>query len=193
MNSKSIRWCIALMSVAFCGIANAHPGHGGGLMAGITHPLFGLDHVLAMVAVGVWAFQLGGRAKWLVPASFVALMAVAGGVGMAGIGLPMVEIGIAASVLILGLLVAFSVRVTPAIGAGIVALFAIFHGHAHGAEMPLLGMGSAWQYAIGFVAATAALHGLGRALGKGLNKQGLVLRASGAVVAASGVWMMAGI
>lgn len=191
MNSKFIRWCIALMSVAFCGIANAHPGHGGGLMAGIAHPLFGLDHVLAMVAVGVWAFQLGGRAKWLVPASFVALMAVAGGVGMAGIGLPMVEIGIAASVLILGLLIAFSVRVTPAIGAGIVALFAIFHGHAHGAEMPLLG--SAWQYGIGFVLATAALHGLGLALGKGLDKQNLVLRATGAMVAASGAWMMTGV
>lgn len=191
MNSKFIRWCIALMSVAFCGIANAHPGHGGGLMAGIAHPLFGLDHVLAMVAVGVWAFQLGGRAKWLVPASFVALMAVAGGVGMAGIGLPMVEIGIAASVLILGLLIAFSVRVTPAIGAGIVALFAIFHGHAHGAEMPLLG--SAWQYGIGFVLATAALHGLGLALGKSLDKQNLVLRATGAMVAASGAWMMTGV
>lgn len=191
MNRKFIRWCIALMSVAFCGIANAHPGHGGGLMAGIAHPLFGLDHVLAMVAVGVWAFQLGGRAKWLVPASFVALMAVAGGVGMAGIGLPMVEIGIAASVLILGLLIAFSVRVTPAIGAGIVALSAIFHGHAHGAEMPLLG--SAWQYGIGFVLATAALHGLGLALGKGLDKQSLVLRATGAMVAASGAWMMTGV
>ena len=119
MNSKSIRWCIALMSVAFSGVANAHPGHGGGLMAGIAHPLFGLDHLLAMAAVGVWAFQLDGRAKWLVPASFVALMAVAGGVGMAGIPLPMVEIGIATSVLILGLLITFSVRVTPAIGAGI--------------------------------------------------------------------------
>ena len=190
MNSKFIRWCIALMSIAFCGIANAHPGHGGGLVAGITHPLFGLDHLLAMVAVGVWAFQLGGRAKWLVPASFVALMAVAGGVGMAGIALPMVESGIATSVLILGLLIAFSVRVTPALGAFIVALFAIFHGHAHGAEMPLLG--SAWQYGIGFVASTAALHGLGLALGKGLNKQSLWLRAGGVAVAASGAWMLAG-
>ena len=134
MGSKFIRWCIALMSVAFCSIAYAHPGHGGGLMAGITHPLFGLDHVLAMVAVGVWAFQLGGRARWLVPASFVGLMVVAGGVGMSGIALPMVEAGISTSVLVLGLLIAFSVRVTPAFGTGIVALFAIFHGYAHGAE-----------------------------------------------------------
>jgi urease accessory protein len=191
MSNKFIRWCIALTSVAFCGIANAHPGHGGGLMAGIAHPLFGLDHLLAMVAVGVWAFQLGGRATWLVPASFMALMAGAGGAGMAGIALPMVESGIATSVLILGLLIAFSVRVTPALGAFIVALFAIFHGHAHGAEMSLLG--SAWQYGIGFVVSTAALHGLGLALGKGLNKQSLLLRATGAMVATSGAWMMAGI
>ncbi|MEO8600504.1 MAG: HupE/UreJ family protein [bacterium] len=191
MSSKFIRWCIALISIAFCGIANAHPGHGGGLMAGIAHPLFGLDHLLAMVAVGVWAFQLGGRAKWLVPTSFVALMAVAGGVGMSGIALPMIEIGIAASVLILGLLIAFSVRVTPVVGACIVAMFAIFHGYAHGAEMPLLG--SAWQYGIGFVASTAVLHGFGLVLGKGLHKQGLWLRVAGAMLAASGTWMMTGV
>jgi urease accessory protein len=190
MNSKSIRWCIALMSVAFSGVASAHPGHGGGLLAGIAHPLLGLDHVLAMVAVGVWAYQLGGRAKWLVPASFVALMAVAGAAGMAGIAMPMVEGGIATSVLILGLLIAFAVRVTPAFAAVIVALFAIFHGVAHGAEMPALG--SAWQYALGFVPATAALHGLGLALGKGSVKQMLWLRAAGVAVAAGGVWMLAG-
>ena len=190
MNSKFIRWCIALMSVAFSSIAHAHPGHGGGLLAGIAHPLFGLDHVLAMVAVGVWAFQLGGRARWLVPASFVGLMAVAGGAGMAGIALPLVEAGIATSVLVLGLLIAFAVRVTPAFGACIVALFAIFHGHAHGAEMPLLS--SAWQYGIGFVLSTAALHGLGLALGKGFDKQSLWLRAAGVMVAASGAWMLAG-
>lgn len=190
MNSKSIRWCIALISVAVCGVANAHPGHGGGLLAGISHPLFGLDHLLAMVAVGVWAYQLGGRAKWLAPASFVALMAVAGGAGMAGIAMPMVESGIAASVLILGLLIAFAVRVTPAFAAAIVALFAVFHGAAHGAEMPALG--SAWQYGIGFIAATAALHGLGLALGKGSVKQMLWLRAAGVAVAASGTWMLAG-
>jgi urease accessory protein len=188
MNSTFIRRCIALTTIAFCGMANAHPGHGGGLTAGLAHPLFGLDHLLAMVAVGVWAFQLGGRARWLVPASFVGLMALAGGFGMADLALPMVEIGIAASLLVLGLLIAFSIRVTPALGAGIVALFAIFHGHAHGAEMPLLG--SAWLYGIGFVLSTAALHGLGLALGRGLQARTLWLRAAGAMVAASGAWMM---
>lgn len=191
MSSKFIRGCIALATVVFCGVANAHPGHGGGLMAGVAHPLFGLDHLLAMVAVGVWAYQLGGRATWLVPASFVGLMAVAGGAGMVNIGLPMVEIGIAMSVLVLGCLIAFSVRVTPAIGAAIVALFALFHGYAHGAEMPLLG--SAWQYGIGFIVSTAALHGVGLVLGKGMDKKGWLLRAAGAMVAASGAWMMTAI
>jgi urease accessory protein len=191
MNSTLIRRSIALTAIAFCGFADAHPagsGGGGGLAAGLVHPLLGLDHLLAMLAVGVWAFQLGGHARWLVPASFVALMAAAGAVAMAELALPMVEIGIAASLLMLGLLVAFSVRVTPALAAAIVALFAIFHGHAHGVEMPLLG--SAWQYGVGFVAATAALHGLGLALGHGLRERALWLRAAGAMVAVSGAWMM---
>lgn len=189
MNNTFKCWLIALTTIVFSGVANAHPGHGGGLAAGFLHPLLGLDHLLAMVAVGVWAFQLGGRARWLVPASFVALMAVAGGIGMAGISVPMVETGIATSLLVLGLLIAFSVRVKPVIGAAIVALFAVFHGFAHGAEMPLLG--SAWQYGIGFVLSTAALHGLGLALGKGLHERTLWLRAAGVVVAVSGAWMMA--
>lgn len=191
MRTNFTRWCIALTAITFCSIADAHPGHGSGTMAGIAHPLLGLDHLLAMLAVGVWAAQLGGRAKWLVPASFVALMVLAGSVGMTSIALPMVESGIATSVLLLGLLIAFSVNVTPALGASIVGLFAVFHGYAHGAEMPPLG--TSWQYGFGFVLATAALHGLGLLLGRRLHKQGLWLRATGALVAASGVWMMAAI
>lgn len=188
MNKTFKCWLITLTTIVFCGVANAHPGHGGGLAAGFSHPLFGLDHLLAMVAVGVWAFQLGGRARWLVPASFVALMAVTGAIGMAEIDLPVVETGIATSLLVLGLLIAFSIRVRPALGAAIVALFAVFHGFAHGAEMPLLG--SAWQYGVGFVLSTAALHGLGLTLGKGLHERTLWLRAAGAMVAVSGAWMM---
>jgi urease accessory protein len=189
MNSKTIRWCIALISMASCGIASAHPGHGSSLMAGMAHPLFGLDHLLAMVAVGAWAFQMGGRATWLVPATFIGLMALAGAAGMAGIVLPQVEAGIASSVLVLGLLIAFAVKIKPAGAAALVALFAIFHGHAHGVEMPALG--TAWQYAIGFIVATAALHGIGLVLAKGLDNRWL--RATGAITAASGAWMMVGI
>lgn len=188
MVNTLIRRSIALTAVAFYGIANAHPGYGGGLAAGLAHPMLGLDHLLEMVAVGVWAFQLGGRARWLVPASFVALMAIAGSIGMAEIDVPMLETGIATSLLVLGLLIAFSVQVRPALGAAIVALFAIFHGFAHGVEMPLLG--SAWQYGIGFVLSTAALHGLGLVLGKGFHERTLWLRAAGAMVAVSGAWMM---
>jgi urease accessory protein len=189
MNSKSIRWCIGLASLALCGIASAHPGHGSSFMAGMAHPWFGLDHLLAMLAVGAWAFQMGGRAIWLVPATFIGLMVVAAGAGMAGIALPQVEAGIASSVLILGLLIAFAVKIKPAAAAALVALFAIFHGHAHGVEMPALG--TAWQYAIGFILATAALHGLGLMLAKGVDSRWL--RATGAITAASGAWMMVGI
>jgi urease accessory protein len=193
MNSKSIRWSIALISITSCGIASAHPGHGGSLMTGMAsgmlHPWFGFDHLLAMLAVGAWAFQMGGRAIWLVPATFIGLMALAGAAGMAGIALPQVEAGIASSVLILGLLIAFAVKIKPAAAAALVALFAIFHGHAHGAEMPALG--TAWQYAIGFMVSTAALHGIGLLLAKGLDNRWL--RATGVITAASGAWMMVGI
>jgi len=189
MSSKLSRLIVALTGIAFCSVANAHPGHGGGLSDGILHPLFGFDHLLAMVAVGIWAFQLGGRAKWLVPVSFVTLMALAGALGMAGVALPMVDSGIATSLLVFGLLIAFSVRVTPALGACTVALFAIFHGNAHGMEMPVLG--STWQYGIGFILSTAGLHGLGLAIGKGFDKQSLWLRGAGALVALSSAWFIA--
>ena len=188
MRTHLTRWSMALIITVFSGIAQAHPGHGGGYMAGIAHPFTGLDHVLAMLAVGIWAAQLGGRARWLVPASFVALMAVAGSAGMAGIALPLVEGGIATSVLLLGLLIAFSVKLPVALGASIVSLFAVFHGYAHGVEMPLLS--APWHYGIGFMLSTAALHGMGLLLGRGLHKQAIGLRAVGALIAASGAWMM---
>ncbi len=188
MRTNLTRWSLTLMVMAFSRMAQAHPGHGGGYLAGFTHPFTGLDHLLAMLAVGVWAAQLGGRAKWLVPASFIACMAVAASVGMSGIALPMVESGIATSVLLLGLLIAFSVKVPVALSASIVGLFAVFHGYAHGAEIPQLS--TPWIYGIGFVLSTAALHGMGLLLGQGLHKQAIGLRALGAIIAASGAWMM---
>ena len=188
MRTNLTRWSLALMVLAFSSMAQAHPGHGGGYLAGFTHPFTGLDHLLAMLAVGVWAAQLGGRAKWLVPASFIACMAVSASVGMSGIALPMVESGIATSVLLLGLLIAFSIKLPTVLGAGIVGLFAVFHGYAHGAEIPQLS--TPWIYGIGFVLSTAALHGMGLLLGQGLHKQAIGLRALGAIIAASGAWMM---
>lgn len=189
MRTSLLRCCTALALLASCGAAVAHPGHAEGIAAGMLHPLLGLDHLLAMAAVGIWAAQLGGRARWALPASFVTLMALAGAAGMAGRALPMVESGIATSVLLLGLLIAFSVTVTPMLGAAIVAVFAVFHGYAHGAEMPATA--SAWQFAAGFMLATAALHGLGLLIGLRGQGQARWLRATGAVVAASGLYLMA--
>src|SRR5690606_41554310 len=112
------------------GTAYAHPpgAAGAGLAEGLAHPLLGLDHVLAMIAVGLWASQLGGRALWLVPSSFMAMMAIGGGVALWGPGLPAVELGILGSLLALGALVAAAVRLPAAVGAVLVGFFALFHG-----------------------------------------------------------------
>ena len=189
MRTNIKRWSFALVVMAFSGLAQAHPGHGDGYLAGIAHPFMGLDHVLAMLAVGVWAAQLGGHAKWFVPASFIACMAVAASVGWSGIAFPMVEIGIAISVVLLGLLIAFSIKLPVALSASIVGFFAVFHGYAHGAEMPLLS--TPWLYGIGFVLSTAALHGLGLLLGPRLHKPMGWLRAKAVRMVASDAWMAA--
>lgn len=193
MRSNFIRCCIALTAIVFSNFAQAHPGHANGLAAGLAHPLLGLDHLLAMLAVGVWAAQLGARARWLVPTGFVTLMTLAGGLALSGNALPMLagEGAIAASVLLLGLLIAFAVRMTPAVGAALVGAFAVFHGYAHGAEMPPAA--TAWQYAAGFVLSTVALHGAGLLLGRRLHEHGLALRATGALIAAGGAWLMAAV
>ena len=186
------RSAIALATfLSLAAFAQAHPGHGaGGFANGFAHPLHGLDHVLAMLAVGLWAAQLGGRAKWLVPASFTGVMALGGALGMAGVALPFAEQGIAASVLILGVLIAAAVRLPLAASMGIVGLFALCHGHAHGAEMPVNAVGAV--YALGFTAATALLHGCG--IGLGVMMQGTAkadwLRAGGVAISAAGLLLL---
>jgi urease accessory protein len=146
-------------------LASAHTGLGDAhdLAHGFMHPIGGLDHVLAMVAVGLFAAHLGGRALWLVPASFVLVMAAGGVIGMAGIGLPFVEVGIALSVIVLGLAIALRLNLPVAAAMALVGVFAVFHGHAHGTEMPesIAGLG----YGLGFVAATATLHAVGVGFG----------------------------
>ena len=156
---------IAAASLAFApAVAFAHPGHdGASLASGFLHPLGGVDHIIAMVAVGLLAARLGGRAVWLVPASFVATMGVAGLAGMMGAGLPYVETGIALSVVVLAAVAVLGTAMPVAVAMGLVAFFAVFHGYAHGAEMPETMSGLA--YGAGFVAATALLHGVGIALG----------------------------
>jgi urease accessory protein len=162
-----------------------------GLGAGFAHPLLGLDHLMAMVAVGLWTSQLGGRARWLLPASFVTVMA-AGAALAAAASLPAVELGIVGSLIVFGALVIFAARLPVAAGAAIVGLFALFHGHAHGVEMPQAG--SAALFALGFLAATALLHGIGLVAGLYWRHaaNGWLVRAGGAAVAAAGLVLLIG-
>ncbi|MGQ0671586.1 MAG: HupE/UreJ family protein [Hyphomicrobium sp.] len=171
--------------------AFAHVGDAdhGGLMHGLMHPIGGLDHILAMVAVGVMAAQLGGRALWLLPLSFMGMMVAGGVMGFTGIDLPYVELGIALSVLVLGALVALDAKLPVAAAMAIAGGFAIFHGFAHGAELPA--GSSPQEYAAGFVLATALLHvagiGLGLALAKFAATPGdWITRLAGAATAAVG-------
>jgi urease accessory protein len=188
---------IAVATVALPTVAAAHPGHDGtpGFIHGFLHPLGGLDHIIAMVAVGLFAARLGGRALWLVPASFVVTMAAAGVAGMAGFALPYVEAGIALSILVLGAAIALETTMPVAAAMGLVALFAVFHGHAHGAEMPETMSGLA--YGAGFVAATAALHALGIGFGLFIGRAGemfgrRVLQVGGTAAALAGAALLAG-
>jgi urease accessory protein len=191
MNSKRVCLSLAAAAVFAPTAALAHPGHGDalGFAHGFLHPVGGLDHVLAMVAVGLFAANLGGRALWAVPASFMALMAAGGALGMAGFGLPYVETGIALSVLVLGAVVALGARWPVGAAMALVGAFAIFHGHAHGAEMPPDASGAA--YAAGFVAATGLLHLAGIAIGLAVRSVA-VRRLGGAAVALAGVALLAG-
>jgi urease accessory protein len=168
--NQSRRDCVALLPpallliVLFPAIATAHPsGPTGGLWSGLAHPLSGLDHLCAMIGVGLWAAQRGGRALWLVPLAFLGVMAIGGTVGMMGITIPLVETGIVASVLIVGCLVAAAVRLPLLATAGLVGLFALLHGHAHGLEAPEAAVGI--LYGLGFLASSAFLLALGVGLG----------------------------
>lgn len=177
----------ALAATTAPAFAHLNPEEHGSFMAGFSHPLFGLDHILVMVAVGLWAAQIGGKALWGVPAAFVVTMAIGFGLAVSGLGLPFVEPAILASVVALGLLVAMAVKLDTAVAAAIVAVFALFHGHAHGGE---LGTAGAMSFGIGFVAATAFLHIAGIGLGLG------IARLSGGAIAAriiGGLTALAGV
>lgn len=146
-------------------IAQAHTGEGavGGFISGLMHPVFGPDHVIAMVAVGLWGAFLGMPAIWLLPVVFPLVMAMGGVLGIYGVSIPAVEIGIAASGIILGGSVALAARPPIWIAAIVVGIFAIFHGHAHGAELPEAA--NPLAYSIGFVLSTGLLHLSGIAFG----------------------------
>ncbi len=173
------------LAISLPAIAQAHVGHGEtvGFLHGLEHPMGGLDHILAMLAVGLWAAQLGGHAVWSVPLTFVSVMALGGLFGINGVPIPFVEQGIIASDLLLGGLVLMATRLPLAASMSIVGLLAIFHGYAHGEEMPR--NAAALEYAAGFMVATAALHlsGVGIAmLMNQLLKDRLVRLAGGGII-----------
>ena len=168
----------------FAGTAFAHTGEHTvtGFASGLAHPLMGLDHLLAMIAIGLWAAQQGGRALWAVPTAFVGTMLLGGGLAWSGLPLPQVETGIALSVLVLGLLIATRRQWAVSAGMAIAAGFALFHGYAHGLEMPLAA--SPTMYGLGFVLATLCLHGAGIA-GSLIGRHAVHL--AGAGIAATGL------
>ncbi|MBE2241412.1 MAG: HupE/UreJ family protein [Burkholderiaceae bacterium] len=171
-------------------LAHVEAGQATGLLSGFLHPISGLDHVLAMVAVGLWGAILGTPAIWVLPIAFPLVMAMGALLGFLGVPLPGVEYGIAASAILLGAAVAFEVRPPVAFAALLVGVFAIFHGYAHGSELPP-GQ-SALLFSMGFVIATGALHAVGIGIGalKGRVWGGAVLRAAGSMVAAGGAFFM---
>jgi urease accessory protein len=160
------------------------------VMEGLLHPFSGLDHILAMVAVGLWASQMGGRALWLLPLTFPVVMAAGGALGMSGVALPWVEVGIAASVMVLGAAIAFALRPSLAISVPLIGAFALLHGYAHGVELPA--DASALHYAAGFIAATLVLHGIGIGLGLAAARIPVrfAARTAGGAIAALGVMLL---
>ena len=183
---------VAVATTAFSSAALAHVGDHShmGFIEGVLHPFSGLDHLLAMVAVGLWASQLGGRALWLLPLTFPVVMAVGAALGFGGVPLPWVEIGITASVLVLGAAVALTLRPSLAVSLPLIGLFAALHGYSHGVELPA--NASALTYAAGFVAATLVLHLAGIALGLAANRVPLryAARTAGGAIASVGVVLL---
>lgn len=170
-------------------LAHAHPAGEAvhGLFTGISHPVFGLDHLAAMIAVGLWSAQLGGRAIWLAPLTFVAVMTLGGLLGMAGITFAYAETGILLSLLVLGVLIAAAIRLPTLLSVAMVGAFAFCHGHAHGAELPT--EATALTYVVGFVLATTALHLTGIATARYAQHKGGAdwLRLAGMAIALSGL------
>ena len=192
MHNTTTRLLTSLILLTVSGTALAHPGHDvAGFAAGALHPFNGLDHLLAMVAIGLWAATLGGTAVWKIPVAFVATLVAGAMLGMNGIHLPLVEPVIALSVLLLGLALTLTLRVPATAAIVMVSLFALFHGHAHGSELPETASG--YLYLLGITLASVALHLTGLGIGRTLMRHTWLLRSSGAAIAGIGVWMIAGL
>jgi len=196
MHNPTARILSAIFLLAYSSAAFAHPGHVvSGLAAGLVHPFSGFDHLLAMVAVGLWAAQgntkkRGGRKVWLLPATFMFTLAVGAGIAMLWQSLPMVEFGLAVSVMALGLLVALSMQLSVSLSVAITALFGLLHGYVHGLDLPESAAPAA--YAFGFLATTASLHISGIAAVVAARKHyALLSRSAGSAIAMSGVFLLA--
>ena len=189
MKTRSALAAVVLATAS--GAALAHPGHeSASFFTGFTHPLGGLDHLLAMLAVGLYAARQPGTTRWMLPAGFVLAMLAGAGLGAIGVALPAVEAGIAASMLVFGLLIALAARLPLTVSLPLVAAFALFHGHAHHAEM---GGASLVTYAAGFALATALLHGAGYAIARWMPETRVgnaIKRVAGLLVAGVGGAML---
>ncbi|MCW8355817.1 HupE/UreJ family protein [Marinomonas pontica] len=191
MRLSTLKMGLAALVAAIPALALAHPGHEHttSFMTGFMHPMGGLDHLLAMLAIGLWAASLGGRALWAVPAAFVGTMLVGGALAVAGVQVPFIEQGIVLSVILMGALLLGAARFSVVTCAGIAGLFAIFHGAAHGLEMPLNANGA--EYALGFAVATALLHVVGIGFGAVIARfqAPIVTRVTGSVIAIAGLFL----
>lgn len=198
MSNRSIRSLVLALTALLCaGPVLAHDGASlpyGSFMGGLTHPVLGADHFLAMVCVGILSAQIGGRAIWTVPLTFVSVMTFGGLLGWIDVGLSAIEIGIACSVLALGTAIAMDRKFPLSLAMTVVGFFAIFHGYAHGAEMPAVA--KPVTYALGFMTGTAALHITGLIIGdisQHYTRGKMLLRASGVAIAGIGAAFLFGI
>ncbi len=195
MTTRTPKLLMLLTLLVIAPVAGAHEGGGvaGGFYSGFVHPMLGWDHVAAMVAVGLWGAFLGNPAIWVLPIVFPMVMAVGGALGVAGVPLPAVETGIATSAVVLGLMVALAARPPLWVAALIVAVFAIFHGYAHGAELPEAA--NPLAYSLGFVIATGLLHLSGIAFGLLARWPAgrLAVRTGGGLIALAGVGFLTGL
>lgn len=192
---KRLSLALILSAVAASpAFAHLNPAEHGSFAAGFSHPLFGADHILAMVGVGLWAFLAGGRAVWAIPLAFVTMMMSGFTAALLSIDLPFVEPTIAASVVVLGLLALVALRVPALVGMAVVGFFALFHGYAHGGE---LGDATSTSFMAGFALATALLHAAGLGIGfagNALSHRGrIAARIAGGLTALGGFWLVAGV
>ena len=190
MKSRLATWlAFSVTMLAYIPYADAHSmgAEGGGFITGLAHPFMGLDHLLAMIAVGIWAAQTGGNAVWRLPLSFIVMMTVAALISASGFSLPVLEPLIAGSVVLLGLMIVFAVRLPVKLSILLVGVFAVFHGYAHGQEMPQAS--SVILYGGGFVLATTLLHLIGIGFVKITYRKNLLSRLSGTMITLAGLYL----